>query len=146
MNSAQFGGTCGKCVRVRGTDSGASGKSFLVMIVDGERGPVCPCRAARPCLQRMPACKARPQHASCLSLAPTTSPLTPTPVPTFLCRLRPLPDRLASALPALLAECPTCSRGDIDFSTTALEAITGEQRTPFPPRPAHTTAFELTWM
>lgn len=57
MNSAQFGGSCGRCVRVRGTESGASGKSFLVMIVD---------------------------------------------------------------------ECPTCSRGDIDFSTTALEAITGE--------------------
>lgn len=81
MNSAQFDGSCGKCVRVRGTEAGASGerdaagpmpvlclpaaaasplifqckggltvaalfgsplvpagKSFLVMIVDGERG------------------------------------------------------------------------------------------------------------
>lgn len=57
MNSAQFGGdVCGKCVRVRGIDSGASGKSFLVKITD---------------------------------------------------------------------ECPTCGHGDVDFSTTALEAITG---------------------
>lgn len=56
MNSAQFDGSCGKCVRVRGTEAGASGKSFLVMIVD---------------------------------------------------------------------ECPTCSHGDVDFSTAALEAITG---------------------
>ncbi|KAL4436562.1 hypothetical protein ABPG75_003701 [Micractinium tetrahymenae] len=51
-----FNGQCGDCVRVRGTESGASGKSFLVKIVD---------------------------------------------------------------------MCPTCSHGDIDFSTAALEAITG---------------------
>ncbi|KAL4426261.1 hypothetical protein ABPG77_009876 [Micractinium sp. CCAP 211/92] len=56
MNHAQFPGSCGKCVRVTGTDSGASGKSFLVKIVD---------------------------------------------------------------------ECPECKHGDIDFSTAALEAITG---------------------
>lgn len=36
MNHDQFPGSCGRCVRVRGTDSGASGDSFLVMIVDGE--------------------------------------------------------------------------------------------------------------
>ncbi|KAL4437431.1 hypothetical protein ABPG75_004570 [Micractinium tetrahymenae] len=56
MNHDQFPNSCGKCVRVRGTDSGASGKSFLVMIVD---------------------------------------------------------------------ECPECKHGDIDFSTAALQAITG---------------------
>ncbi|KAL4436563.1 hypothetical protein ABPG75_003702 [Micractinium tetrahymenae] len=56
MNHEQFPGSCDKCVRVRGTQSGASGESFLVKIVD---------------------------------------------------------------------ECPECKHGDIDFSTAALEAITG---------------------
>ncbi|KAL4419449.1 hypothetical protein ABPG77_003562 [Micractinium sp. CCAP 211/92] len=56
MNADQFPGSCGKCVRVKGTDSRASGESFLVMIVD---------------------------------------------------------------------ECPECKHGDIDFSSAALEAITG---------------------
>ncbi|KAL4440519.1 hypothetical protein ABPG75_003520 [Micractinium tetrahymenae] len=56
MNRDQFPGSCGRCVRVRGTQSGASGDSFLVMIVD---------------------------------------------------------------------ECPECKHGDIDFSSAALEAITG---------------------
>ncbi|KAL4422941.1 hypothetical protein ABPG75_009138 [Micractinium tetrahymenae] len=56
MNRAQFGGSCGKCVRVRGTESGATGKELVVMIVD---------------------------------------------------------------------ECPECKHGDIDFSTEALQAITG---------------------
>lgn len=56
MNSAQYSGWCGKCIRVRGTEAGASGKAYLVKIVD---------------------------------------------------------------------RCPTCSYGDVDFSTTALEKITG---------------------
>ncbi|KAI7842252.1 hypothetical protein COHA_003893 [Chlorella ohadii] len=56
MNSAQFGGSCGRCIRARGTERPASGKWHVVKIVD---------------------------------------------------------------------MCPSCSHGDVDFSTTAFEAITG---------------------
>lgn len=41
MNRPQFKGSCGKCVRVRGTESGATGKELIVKIVDGEDGS-CP--------------------------------------------------------------------------------------------------------
>jgi hypothetical protein len=34
MNYLQFDGTCGRCIRVQGTDSGASGQWYTVKIID----------------------------------------------------------------------------------------------------------------
>ena len=34
MNYLQFDGTCGRCIKVQGTDSGASGKWYTVKIID----------------------------------------------------------------------------------------------------------------
>jgi hypothetical protein len=39
MNHAQFDGSCGKCIKVQGTDRGASGQWYTVKIVD--RCPGC---------------------------------------------------------------------------------------------------------
>lgn len=103
MNHDQFPGSCGRCVRVSGTDSGASGKSFLVMIVDGELTvPAGPWAGLNMCTVRsvpvaahhllpspMPSTASLPAHDSlplppllpCLQSAPSASMATLTSPP-----------------------------------------------------------------